>query len=186
MEWMFATWEVPKSRNPWLSCSNMPLIVTIISAICAWCLASDWTCSSLCFASSSLYLASDWATSSLCFASSSLDWASYSLSSSWLVSNSDVLWWPLLDNEVKTNSDLFVALLLDGVIPKPTPQTCPGHSRQPITWAYASSLDQRIPLPISPCSRTRWSFKSAAILSCFPTRTKQYITHHNQYKHKKH
>ena len=177
---MFATWsEAPLSRIPWLICSNMPLIVVIISAIYTWCLASDWTCSSLC-------LASDWVTSSLCFVSSSLDWASCSLSSSWLVSNSNTLWWTLLDDRVKTNCDLFVALLPDGVIPKLTPRTHPGRSGWPITWAYTSLLDQRIPLPIPPYSRMPWSFKSAVILSCFPTRTKQHITHHNQYKHKKH
>ena len=150
----------------------MPLIIVIISAICAWCLALDWTCSSLC-------LASDWATFSL-------DWASCSLSSSWLVSNSDTLWWALLDDGVKANCEEFVALLHDWVIPKPTPRTCPGRFGRPITWAYASSLDQRIPLPISPYNRTPYSFKSAAILPCFLTRTKQHIIHHNQYKHKKH
>ena len=69
------------------------------------------------------------------------------------VSNSEILWIVLLDDDrVEVNCERFVALLLDGMIPNPTPRTRPRRFR-PNTRAYTSSLNQRIPLPSSPCSR---------------------------------
>ena len=131
----------------------------IISAICCWCLASIWESCSWCLASDSWCLASDWE-------SCSYTWASCSVSLEELFSNSEILWVVLLGNDgVKVNYEAFVALLPDGVIPCPTPHTRPGCSR-PNTRAYASSLDQRTPLPGSPCSRITSCAKSSSILSC--------------------
>ena len=80
------------------------------------------------------------------------------------VSNSEILWIVLLDDDrVEVNYERFVALL-DGMIPNPTPRTRPRRSRSN-TRAYTSSLDQRIPLPSSPCSRMPSWVKSSSILS---------------------
>ena len=109
----------------------------ITSAICCWCLAYIWESYSWCLVSDSWCLASDWE-------SCSCTWASCSVSLEELFSNSEILWVVLLGNNgVKVNCEAFMAFLLDGVIPNPTPHTCLGCSG-PNTQAYASSLDQRL------------------------------------------
>ena len=57
------------------------------------------------------------------------------------VLNSETLWIVLLDDDrVEVNYERFVTLLLDGMIPNPTPRTRPRRSR-PNIRAYTSSLD---------------------------------------------
>ena len=144
--------ETSKSHTPWLSWANIAFMRVITSAICCWCLASIWESCSWC-------LASDWG-------SCSCTQASCSVSLEELFSNSEILWVVLLGNgRVEVNCEAFVTLLLDGVIPNPTPRTRPGRSI-PNTRAYASSLDQRTPLPSSPCSHMPSCLKSSSILFC--------------------
>ena len=150
-------------------------------AICCWCLTSDWASCSWCLAS---HWASDWVSCSWCVAldwasdcvscSSCLasDWASCSLTSTKEVSNSEILWIISLDDGgVNINRERFAPFLPNGVGPKPTPRTHP-ELFEPITQAYTSFLNHRIPPWSSPCNAMPSSLKNSLILACFPTKTK--------------